>query len=189
MKVKSHHIVLGIISLTCIGLVGPSMVHVFISAKVTALWSQNMTRIRQLATSLTIYSADFDERCPHATTMQSHRALISPYVSDIDAFKKVENSTTPQFNFNMAGVKLEDTPINPIRPVDRFDNQANPLYFAIQHRGAYPDLFIAYSDLSVIHREISDVFGPSMIFSPQYDRKGVTLAHADYLADQDPLKK
>ncbi len=154
-----------------------------------------LVQLKQIGSATNLYVEDNDNRLPHASSMPTYRAQVVVYTSNDgkqtpDIFREIPDLfTSPQFNFNLAGVKLDgyDIPLIPdgvmptekaalafsIPLVNEINSSAIVVYVNGGARSIRGNSSTTYSD----------------IFEPQFDRSKATLAPANYLADRDPLKK
>ncbi len=141
-----------------------------------------LSNIKQLGTSIIIYQSDNDDRFPHSTTMPGLRASIMPYCKNISLFQPNHQSTAAQFNFNYAGVVLSQKPLGSNEALE--PNQTT-VWYAQSIIKAKPGVFRAMTDGSVKHTLLEPLLDS---LNYQFDRSKVTLAPADYLVNEDPLK-
>ncbi|MFM9874181.1 MAG: hypothetical protein ACKVQS_12035 [Fimbriimonadaceae bacterium] len=144
-----------------------------------------VSNLKQIRTATIIYTTDYDDRYPHATAMAGHRSSIYPYVKNIEILKPQPNINSEYlFNFNLAGANIESKPLG-YPPT--FDTSIVTAYYSfITNKKVKGEVIQAYMDTHVNITTRAKLFTN---FQYQYDRKGVTLAPTDYLADQDPLKE
>jgi len=162
-------------------LLAHSMIHVFNSAKIAAARSQALSNVKSTSYAIFIYSTDFDDRLPNATSMPTLRAQTKSYTgengdihwkSDIDFLANT-------FNFNLSGVKIAS-----IAPIDS-DQVEHVLLYRIPRGNAHRPM-VARLDTSTKSMKIEQLLQSLQI---QYNRTDITLAPADYLAEQDPQTK
>lgn len=145
---------------------------------------QGLSSIKQLGTGTLIYVADYDEQFPIATQMPGLRATLFPYIKNAELFKEIPLKTGPkEFNFNFAAVNTAALPIGAsTQPaVDE-----TTIWYCISANKEKPGAFHSRIDSSVKFITLPTLF---QTFQYQYPRKHDSLAPADYLADEDPLKE
>jgi hypothetical protein len=145
-------------------------------------YSHSLSNIKQIATSTIIYTSDYDEVLPNATSMPSVRAMLAPYSKNPKLYKPIPKvSDAPIFNFNVAGVENSATPIGQKEPLQSV--QSVVWYAAITSPKSYGVVMSSFDSSS---RPVSTEKFLHYI-QPQFTHKA-TLAPANYLANQDPLK-
>ncbi|MBX3114749.1 MAG: type II secretion system protein [Fimbriimonadaceae bacterium] len=145
-----------------------------------------LINVKQIATGTIIYQADYDDLYPPASGMPAVRVVLEPYTKNHDLFKPVEDiSTTPQFNFNLAGV---DGALLPAYHGSKAQNVNEIAMWSSYLTGKNPEWIIAFADSGTKRIKLKDFDKVAQAFQGQFDRKGVKLWPADYLQPQDPLK-
>lgn len=155
---------------------------VLLSSRPVSNKTQQMANLKQLATATIIYSSDYDETFPASSSMATTRALLVPYSKSKSLYNPIVGSTAPEFNFNVSGVNSDYKLLS--------KDDVSPNQVALWHSTLHdPFAFtVAMCDSSVksFKQEQQDQYFESLAY--QFDRKGIALFPADYLADQDPLK-
>ncbi|MFM9873783.1 MAG: hypothetical protein ACKVQS_10005 [Fimbriimonadaceae bacterium] len=168
----------------CIAIIG-GMLFVFLFATncQPSTFSPSLSQIKQLATATIIYTSDYDDVHPHATSMPSVRAMVNPYFKNRRLFLPIpQYSTSPSFNFNTAGVWIYEQPLGQKELLQSF--QSVVWYAPITSSNSYGVVMSSFDSSS---RHVSTEKFLHYI-QPQFPRKA-TLSPANYLADQDPLKE
>lgn len=162
-------------------LLAHSLIHVINSAKVAAARSQVLSNVKETSHAIYIYSTDNDDRLPHATSMPTLRAQLKSYTGDNGDihWKSNKDFLANIFNFNLSGVK-----ISTIAPLNAHQSRHVLLYRIPKGNVHMP--MVADPETGTKSMKIEQLL---QSLQYQYDRKGITLAPADYLAEQDPLKK
>ncbi len=144
-------------------------------------YTHSLSNIKQIATSTVIYTSDYDDVHPNATSMPSLRAMVYPYLKNRNLFLPIhQKSASPSFNFNVAGVENFAIPIGQIEPLQSF--QSVVWYATVTSSNSYG---VVMSSFDTGSRHVStDKF--LKYCQPQFLRKA-TLAPANYLNDQDPV--
>ncbi|QYK54058.1 MAG: hypothetical protein KF824_03980 [Fimbriimonadaceae bacterium] len=159
---------------------------VFLGSKPAPKKTQSLSNHKQVATSLLIYSADNEGTYPNGSGMPTIRVQLTPFTKRKELFIPHKNyTTTPYFNFNLAGVK--DT-LPPYPGTEQREPAEVAMWYS--HILAKPYGFIvAHADSSVKFYSAAKHGEYRNLLVPQFDRKGVQLLPPDYHADQDPLKE
>lgn len=153
------------------------------SQKISNPRTIGISHVKQLATSTVIYQSDNDGLYPATSSMPGTRSVLIPYVKSKELFEGyVGSHTRPLYNFNVAGVH-ESLP--PYPGTTQQELQSVGVFFArsIKKPGYF---YLSRGDSSVKATKAIDL---QFALSHQFDRRGVVLMPADYLADQDPLKE
>lgn len=102
-------VVLGGSCFVCI-IAAAILLPVFSQARKAAMATQSLSNVKQIATGLMIYSADYDDRLPKADEWQD---LLDPYVKSPDTFVPPYKDQPGGYAFNRAlsQVPLYDIPI------------------------------------------------------------------------------
>ncbi|MBX3114754.1 MAG: hypothetical protein KF836_09340 [Fimbriimonadaceae bacterium] len=140
------------------------------------------SRYASLATALIIYASDFDDTFPAASSEKTLRALTYEYVKNKTVYEPGIHAGKANFNFNLAGVSMGAPPypgsikVEPSRVIVTWARNPKKqdeffVYYLANGRGTLTSLELLKA------------------LEPQFDRRGVVLMPADYLADQDPLKE
>lgn len=144
-----------------------------------------LVNLKQISTGTIIYLSDYDGYYPPASGMPAIRVAIEPYIKSNDLYKPViDKSTTPQFNFNLAGVS-ETLPSYPGSARRALNEVA---MWSSHTLGEKPGMIITFADSSARILEYDKFDKINAAFEGQFDRKGVKLWPADYLKSLDPLK-
>jgi len=128
---------------------------------------------------------DSDGLYPPASAMPAVRVVLEPYTKNVSIYEPVNNlSITQQFNFNLAGVSEKLPPYSGTNQLD--PKNVAELYspFFGETRG----LAIVFADGHHKFYKDENQADIATAFQGQFDRKGVKLWPADYLAAQDPFK-
>lgn len=163
-----------------IGVLGALLFPIFAQPK---LHDHNRTdrNYFHIAGAIQTYATDYDDIYPPATSEPTLRVLIYPYLRSDYYFLTGKKTGPVHFNFNLAGVSVTAPPYPNQDTVDLDDvvlaYARNP-----QKRDEF---FVAYGNWNNSTLTSSQLL---KALKPQFDRKGVILMPADYLADQDPLK-
>lgn len=147
------------------------------------------SNLKQLTVAILIYQSDYDDRIPHATSMPTFRAQIDPYVKNKSVYNGIKNySQNPTLNFNVSGISIPENASVPLAATSAPlpPEQVLTLYTLITDPKSKDFCFAAYADTHA--KPLKQPQQLTYALSFQFDRIGVTLAPADYLADQDPLK-
>lgn len=145
-----------------------------------------LSNVKQLATGIIIYQSDYDDLNPPASGMPAVRVVLQPYLKNDNLFKPIEDiSTTPQFNFNLAGV---NGALLPAYPGSKAQNINEIAMWSSYLPGKNPEWIVAFADSGTKRIKLKDFDKVAQAFQGQFDRKGVKLWPADYLQAQDPLK-
>lgn len=145
-----------------------------------------LSNIKLIATSTQIYQSDYDERFPATSAMPGTRAVLMPYTKNGDFFNSQKDKfDRPQFNFAVAGVTLALTPYPGTKQLE-LDEVA---VWSNTVLGEKSGMIVGRADTSARFYPPEKLAEAFLLFEGQFDRKGVTLISADYLADQDPLKE
>ncbi len=70
--------------------------------------SENLSRLKQLATGMSMYSMDWDDQFPAVQDTPSAFAVEFPYVKDMKVFKSLTPGSRFLFSMAIAGVNVED---------------------------------------------------------------------------------
>lgn len=156
--------------------------------------TQALSNAKQLTYATLIYATDFDGCFPHGTTMATIRAQIYSTVQNKTQFEGVKDySSEPMFNFNLAGVEtVQQSDEIEVKRFSESNAQHDPNEVVLWY--SYPTdpraRWTTCTPTLTCKKQKSDApFDLELIFGPQFDRPGVTLAPANYLTDQDPLAK
>jgi|GEM_PF-2058461 len=172
-----------LIGILLIAIIAAILYPLFAQHQHTGPGTAALSNLRQLATATIIYTTDYDDRFPHATALPGIRASIMPYCKNINLFKPTHQSSAPEFNFNYSGTTLDQIPIG---NSDVLTREKTTIWYAISKIKDKPGAFHSRIDSSAKFSQYQPFFES---FQYQFDRTDVTLAPADYLADQDPLRK
>ncbi|MFM9874179.1 MAG: hypothetical protein ACKVQS_12025 [Fimbriimonadaceae bacterium] len=158
--------------------------------------TQMFSQLKQLGIATSLYLEDFDKQFPHATSMPTFRAQIIEYTkyspddnSRPEIFKAMPGHyTEPQFNFNLAGVKAPNEQL-PLLPSGKLAFEQTILAFSAPiDKESNVRVIVVHANTSTRAFMKNNPITFTDLLGPQFNRKGVTLAPADYLANQDPLK-
>lgn len=142
-----------------------------------------VSHIKQLSTSQLIYAKDNDDQFPPVSSMPSLRAALFIYSNQPRFFDSINTITSrPEFNFNLAGVAMS---LPPYPGAEQLEPKSVGAWQG-QVFGQYPTYVVGFAD-----SHMATIKNPEQViplFTGQFDRKGVVLAPADYLTDEDPLK-
>lgn len=140
---------------------------------------------KELSACTSIYQTDFDDLYPPASGMSAISVVLEPYAQNNKLFKAFEHiSTVPRFNFNLAGVNA----VLPPYPSALEQNPDEVAMWSSQLLGKKHQWIISFADTGTKRIDAQDFDKVVAAFEGQFDRKGVKLWPADYLAAQDPLK-
>jgi hypothetical protein len=160
-----------VICLLSFGTLVALLLPVYHSSRLASLVGEPMSHLRIWVNSTQIYAADNNDRLPNPSSFSSARAMVASY-----GYRDVAWSyRDPCFNLNLSGVALATIESKGTEGV---------YWYCIPTKAEFP--YILSSPNS---SRQSDPSSLAQLLSIQYDRKGVTLAPAEYLADQDPLKE
>lgn len=140
--------------------------------------TQGLNNLKQIAIATVMYTADYDDVLPGAQSTPTARALISPYLRSVDAFKTM-NPLGSEFRYNTFQAAVNTTVIE--EPV------GTPIWFESR---PWPDgrRMVAYIDGSCGF-VTAEMWGPiEAEMKRRYPRSGALLP-ANYLLDQDPLRR
>jgi hypothetical protein len=174
-----------------------TLVDVFHCAHIAATKTQMLSNLNQIGIATLLYREDNDSSFPHASSMPTFRAQISKYLKSPSSpainstiFKGIKNEfTEPQFNFNLAGVKVNDY-LLPLVPSKSINVDEAVLGFSFPFvSDVNCKAVVVYADTLARSIPNNKSFSYSDFLGTQFSRPNITLAPADYLADQDPLKK
>jgi hypothetical protein len=169
----------------------PFQYHPYGAARKTQMLSQ----LKQISSAIILYTEDNDKRFPHATSMPTLRAQLVDYTKSShdkktrpDIFKGLpDHYTQPQFNFNLAGVKITGDQL-PLLPSGTLPTEQATLAYSVPIEKSNIHAIAVYADCHARAVTKSKPFTFADLLGPQFERTGVTLAPANYLANQDPLK-
>ncbi|QYK54057.1 MAG: hypothetical protein KF824_03975 [Fimbriimonadaceae bacterium] len=165
-----------------IGVLGVLLFPVFARPKVADEgMDRSQSRYAGLATALIIYASDFDDTFPAAASEQTLRALTYDYIKNHTVYEPGIHAGKAMFNFNLAGVSMGAPPyhggikVEPSKVIVTWARNPKKQY----------EFFVYY-----LANERGTLTSSQLLkaLEPQFDRRGVVLMPADYLADQDPLK-
>ncbi|MBX3114753.1 MAG: hypothetical protein KF836_09335 [Fimbriimonadaceae bacterium] len=145
-----------------------------------------LSNVKQIAITTLIYQSDYDERFLATSAMPCTRAVLMPYIKNSQFFDSRESRFgRPQFNFNVAGVTSALTPYPGTKQLEPTEVAvwSNHVY------GQYKGIVVSRADSSAKSYRPEKYAEVLALFEGQFDRRGVVLMPADYLADQDPLKE
>ncbi|HLO98544.1 MAG TPA: M56 family metallopeptidase [Fimbriimonas sp.] len=70
--------------------------------------AESMSRLKQIAVATHIYSVDWDNRLPFATSTKAAEELVQPYIKNREAFKSPRLGAKFLYNLNLSGVEMKD---------------------------------------------------------------------------------
>lgn len=185
-----------LLTILCLLMIGTVLFLVFAPigaiSKEQAMKIATISRIKQLSAATLLYASAFDGRLPAASSMPSVRALLKSYheSSTPPDFKGIPQfSTSPQFNFNLAGVVSNLDKVQVLGSVAPVPSGEVAMWTSQILPKDYAGIIVGFLDGSAKSFKLSDIEGIQTGLSYQYDRKGVKLLPSDYMADQDPLKE
>jgi hypothetical protein len=171
----------------------PFQYHPYGAARKTRM----LSNLKQIGTATFIYLADYDNQFPHASSMPTFRAQVVDYTKSSydkktrpDIFKEMpDHYTQPQFNFNLAGVKITGDQL-PLLPSGTLPTEQATLTYSLPiEKESNIHAIAVYADCHARAVTKSKPFTFADLLGPQFSRPNVTLAPPDYLANQDPLRK
>lgn len=145
---------------------------------------QAFSNVKHIGTATRIYADDFDSVLPNATSMPTIRAQLAPYCKTGVWNAVPETSTNPTFNFNVAGFNLSEG--NQLGTNQSPSEVLTPVFYSllIKPNNEYNVIraTLAGNTKKIPLEQLLDEL------SIQLERDPKSLAPANYLADQDPLK-